>query len=87
MVSFTVSIDETKPAMIEIATAYGKYIDAPDGGELKVCEHGTGFEAKVAERMLIGAMQSVRIRTTMLIHRDGGRLELFNDPQELNSSD
>lgn len=68
--------------MVEVATTYGKFIDSPAGGELKVCEHGTGFEAKVAERMLIGAMSAVRIRTSMLIHRDGGRLDLFNDPQD-----
>lgn len=83
MVSFTVVIDESKPAMVQVETAYGKYIENPGGvAPLKVCEHGTGFEAKVAERMLIGAMSAVRIRTSMLIHRDGGRLELFNEPGE-----
>lgn len=79
MVSFTVTIDETAPAMVQVSTAYGKYIDAPGIGEpIQVSEHGTAFEAKIAERMLVGAMSAVRIRTKMLIHRGGGSLELFN---------
>ena len=82
MVSFTVRVDETARTILEIDTDYGKFIDAENGGKLKYCQQGTDFEARIAERMLIGAMQAVAVKTTMLINRTGGRLDLSNAPSE-----
>ena len=80
MVSFTIRIDESARTILEVDTDYGKFIDDGAGGKLKFCEHGTDFEARIAERMLIGAMQSVPVKTTMLINRTAGRLDLSNSP-------
>jgi hypothetical protein len=84
MVSFTVTVDETAGSMLQVQTAYGKFIDGldPHGTPVQVCQYGTEFEARVAERMLIGAMQAVPLKTSMLINRRGGRLDLHNTPED-----
>ena len=87
MVQFTIRIDETAGTLLEIETHYGKFIAGGGGEPIQVCQHGTAFEARIAERMLLGAVSAVRIKTPMRLYRDGGRLELFNEPQDLNSSD
>jgi hypothetical protein len=83
MVSFTVRVDENARTILEVDTFYGKFIDGPEGeGPVKYCEQGTEFEARIAERMLIGAMQAVAVKTKMVIQRTGGRLDLSNSQGE-----